>query len=131
MCRPISARNFQNNFQTQIALRSHQRYYAVVCVAFFGSSGGTSCWFLDCPIGDCRLFGQMPGPLSHHWRKRAEDLRRQMQTAIGQQLRVKYELPQELPPELAMLLIRMDEKPEEQCTAHHKGPLRAERRPGE
>jgi hypothetical protein len=67
----------------------------------------------------------MPGPLSHHWKKRAEDLRRQMQTAIGQQLRVKYELPQELPPELAMLLIRMDEKPEEQCTAHHKGPSSA------
>ena len=77
------------------------------------------------PIGDCRLFGQMRGPLSHHWRKRAEDLRRQMQTAIGQQLRVKYELPRELPPELAMLLIRMDEKPEEQCTAHHKGPSSA------
>ena len=122
MCRPISARNFQNNFQTQIALHSHKRYYAVVCVALVGSSGG---WFLDCPIGDCRLFGQMPGPLSHHWKKRAEDLRRQMQTAIGQQLRVKYELPQELPPELAMLLIRMDEKPEEQRTEHHKGPSSA------
>jgi hypothetical protein len=67
----------------------------------------------------------MPGPLSHHWKKRAEDLRRQMQTAIGQQLRVKYELPQELPPELAMLLIRMDEKPEEQRTEHHKGPSSA------
>ncbi|MGC1352918.1 MAG: hypothetical protein WA858_24565 [Xanthobacteraceae bacterium] len=48
-----------------------------------------------------------------------------MQTAIGQQLRVKYELPQELPPELAMLLIRMDEKPEEQRTEHHKGPSSA------
>ena len=95
-----------------------------LCGAFW-QFRGTSCWFLHCPIGDCRLFGQMPGPLSHHWKKRAEDLRRQMQTAIGQQLRVKYELPQELPPELAMLLIRMDEKPEEQRTEHHKGPSSA------
>jgi hypothetical protein len=37
-----------------------------------------------------------------------------MQMAIGQQLRVEYELPQELPPELTTLLIRMDEQPKQQ-----------------
>ena len=44
--------------------------------------------------------------------------------AIGQQLRVEYELPQDLSPELAMLLIRMDEQAEEQRTEHHKGAVK-------
>ena len=58
----------------------------------------------------------MPHPTfhSHHPQKWAGALRREMQTAIGQQLRAEYELPQELPPELTALLIRMDEQPEQQ-----------------
>jgi hypothetical protein len=65
----------------------------------------------------------MARPLSpcDHSQEWAKDLRREMQTAIGRQLRVECELPQELPPELAILLIRMDEQPEEQRIEHHKG----------
>jgi hypothetical protein len=57
--------------------------------------------------------GPMPRPTSrsHHPPKWAVGLRREMQTAIGQQLRVECELRQELPPQLTMLLIRMDEGP--------------------
>jgi hypothetical protein len=126
--RPVSACYFKN-VQTQIALRGHKGHYAVVSVALFGSSGGTSCWFLDCVNEGRWLSGtaQMARPLSlcDHPQEWPEDLRREMQTAIGQQLRVEYELPQELPPELAMLLIRMDEQPQEQRTEHHKGPSSA------
>lgn len=48
----------------------------------------------------------MPRPTfhSHHPQKWAGALRREMQTAIGQQLRAEYELPQELPLELTALL---------------------------
>ena len=45
---------------------------------------------------------------SQHPRKWAVALRREMQTAIGQQLRDKYELPQEPTPELSARLIRED-----------------------
>jgi hypothetical protein len=44
---------------------------------------------------------------SQHPRKWAEALRREMQTAIGQQLRVECELPREMAPELAALLTLM------------------------
>jgi hypothetical protein len=37
-------------------------------------------------------------------------LRREMQMAIGQQLRDECELPQELPPELPVRLIRKDKE---------------------
>jgi hypothetical protein len=47
-------------------------------------------------------------PNTQHSRKWALALRREMQTAIGQQLRVEGELPQELPPELASVLGRRD-----------------------
>jgi hypothetical protein len=58
----------------------------------------------------------MPRPTSHSdpppkW---ASASRHDMQMAIGQHLRVEYELPQELPPELTTLLIRMDEQPKQQ-----------------
>jgi hypothetical protein len=47
-------------------------------------------------------------PDTQHPRKWADALRREMQMAIGQQLRDKYELPQELTPELSTRLIRKD-----------------------
>jgi len=43
---------------------------------------------------------------NQHPRKWAVALRREMQMAIGQQLRDECELPQELPPELSARLIR-------------------------
>ena len=54
----------------------------------------------------------MPRPTSgfDHPPKWAVGLRREMQTAIGQQLRIECQLPQELAPELTTLLIRMDEE---------------------
>jgi hypothetical protein len=64
---------------------------------------------------------QMPQPTSHshHPPKWAVGLRREMQTAIGRQLRVECELPQELAPELTMLLIRMDEESEQPTSMPH------------
>ena len=47
---------------------------------------------------------------SYHPPKWAKDLRREMQTAIGQQLRVECELPQEIAPELAVILTLMREE---------------------
>jgi hypothetical protein len=47
---------------------------------------------------------------SQHPRKWAVALRGEMQTAIGQQLRDKYELPQEPTPELSARLIREDKE---------------------
>ena len=47
-----------------------------------------------------------PAPNTHQPLKWAAALRREMQIAIGQQLRLVRELPKELPPELASLLIR-------------------------
>jgi hypothetical protein len=49
-------------------------------------------------------------PNTQHPRKWADALRREMQMAIGQQLRDKYELPQEPTPELSTRLIRKDEE---------------------
>ena len=43
---------------------------------------------------------------AQHPRKWALALRREMQVAIGQQLRVECELPKELPPKLKVLLPR-------------------------
>ena len=42
--------------------------------------------------------------------KWAAALRREMQMAIGHQLRLEYELPQELPTELSARLIRGDKE---------------------
>jgi hypothetical protein len=47
---------------------------------------------------------------TQHPRKWADALRREMQMAIGQQLRDEYELPQELTPELSTPLIRKDKE---------------------
>jgi hypothetical protein len=47
---------------------------------------------------------------SQHPSKWAAALRREMQTAIGRQLRVECELPQEMAPELAVLLTLMREE---------------------
>ena len=47
---------------------------------------------------------------NQHPRKWAIALRREMQMAIGQQLRDECELPQELPPELSARLIRKDKE---------------------
>jgi hypothetical protein len=49
-------------------------------------------------------------PNTQHPRKWADALRREMQMAIGQQLRDKYELLQEPTPELSTRLIRKDEE---------------------
>ena len=40
----------------------------------------------------------------------SDQMRRERQIAIGQQLRLERELPKELPPELALLLIRRDKE---------------------
>jgi hypothetical protein len=45
---------------------------------------------------------------TQHPRKWALALRREMQTAIGQELRAECEVPRELPPKLATLLTRRD-----------------------
>jgi hypothetical protein len=45
----------------------------------------------------------------HRRPKWAEALYHEMQTTIGWQLKAQYELPRELPPDIAMLLMRMDE----------------------
>ena len=42
--------------------------------------------------------------------KWAAALRREMQIAIGQQLRVEWELPRELPPEMRTLLANQDKE---------------------
>ena len=47
---------------------------------------------------------------SYHPSKWAKDLRREMRTAIGLQLRVECELPHEMAPELAVLLTLMREE---------------------
>lgn len=47
---------------------------------------------------------------TQHPRKWADVLRREMQIAIGQQLRDKYESPQELTPELSTRLTRKDKE---------------------
>ena len=47
----------------------------------------------------------MPRSTIQHPTKSALASRREMQTAIGQQLRAEFELPQELSPELAAPLI--------------------------
>jgi hypothetical protein len=47
---------------------------------------------------------------SNSQRKWALALRREMQMAIGQQLRAECELPQDLPSELAALLIRRNKE---------------------
>ena len=47
---------------------------------------------------------------SQHRTKWALAMRRERQIAIGQQLRLERELPKELPPELALLLIRRDKE---------------------
>ena len=49
-------------------------------------------------------------PNTQHPRKWADALRREMQMVIGQQLRGKYELPQEPTPELSTRLIRKDKE---------------------
>jgi hypothetical protein len=49
-------------------------------------------------------------PNTQHPRKWADALRREMQMAIGQQLRDKYELLQEPTPEPSTRLIRKDEE---------------------
>ncbi len=49
-------------------------------------------------------------PNTQHPRKWADALRREMQMAIGHQLRDEYELPQELTPELSTPLIRKDKE---------------------
>ena len=49
-------------------------------------------------------------PNTQHPRKWADALRREMQMVIGQQLRDKYELPQEPTPELSTRLIRKDKE---------------------
>jgi hypothetical protein len=49
-------------------------------------------------------------PNTQHPRKWAIALRREMQMAIGQRLRDRYEVPQELPPELSTPLIRKDKE---------------------
>ena len=49
-------------------------------------------------------------PNTQHPRKWALPLRREMQMAIGQQLRVECELPQKLPPELTAVPIRSDKE---------------------
>jgi hypothetical protein len=48
---------------------------------------------------------------TQHPRKWAMALRREMQMAIGQRLRVEGELPQELPPELSARLIHKEHDP--------------------
>ena len=47
---------------------------------------------------------------TQHPRKWADALRREMQMAIGHQLRDEYELPKELPTELPARLIRKDKE---------------------
>jgi hypothetical protein len=47
---------------------------------------------------------------THQPRKWADALRRETQMAIGQQLRDRYEVPQELTPELSTPLIRKDKE---------------------
>jgi hypothetical protein len=47
-----------------------------------------------------------PTPGDPKW---AEDLRREMQRVIGYMFRLECKLPQELAPELAVLLSRIDE----------------------
>jgi hypothetical protein len=47
---------------------------------------------------------------NQHPRKWAAALRREMQMAIGHQLRDEYELPRELPTELPARLIRMEKE---------------------
>ena len=49
-------------------------------------------------------------PDTQHPRKWAEAFRREMQMAIGRQLRDECELPQELSPELSARLIRKDKE---------------------
>ena len=47
---------------------------------------------------------------AHRSLKWAAALRREMQIAIGQQLRVEWELPRELPPEMRTLLANQDKE---------------------
>ena len=47
---------------------------------------------------------------AHQSLKWAAALRREMQIAIGQQLRVEWELPRELPPEMRTLLANQDKE---------------------
>ena len=54
-----------------------------------------------------------PTSVSQNQAKWAKSLCREMQTAIGRQLRVEFELPREMVAELAGLLGRMDKRPEE------------------
>jgi hypothetical protein len=54
-----------------------------------------------------------PTSVSQNQAKWAKSLCREMQTAIGRQLRVEFELPREMVAELAGLLGRMDKQPEE------------------
>jgi len=49
---------------------------------------------------------------TQHPGKWALALRREVQKAIGQQLRAESELPQELPPKLSARLIREDKEPD-------------------
>ena len=49
-------------------------------------------------------------PNTQHPRKWADALRREMQMAIGHQLRDEYELPKELPTELPARLISRDKE---------------------
>jgi hypothetical protein len=51
-----------------------------------------------------------PGQPSEHAVNRIATVREAMQTAIAQELRARYEAPQELPPDLIALIERMIEQ---------------------
>jgi hypothetical protein len=64
-------------------------------------------WAVD-PRGRTQMLRLTPS--TQHSRKWADALRREMQMAIGQQLRDKYEVPQELTPQASTPPIRKDKE---------------------